>query len=108
MKYTLLAFAILGTVFGAASCIPKLPELPEVPEIPEITAPTIPAPEGVFPSSPVNNGLNIGDTGFKPMCVAGWVEDQPGKGTVDIWDSFTGIQSIEGVSMDLDLDLDPC
>ena len=113
MKYSLLALAILGTVFAAASCMPKLPELPEIPEIPAVPeVPALdsftPAPEGVLPSAPALSGVNVGEPGFKPMCVAGWVEDEPGKGTMDIWNSFTGIQSIEGVSMDLDLDLDPC
>ena len=118
MKYSLLAFGILGTVFTLASCMPSLPELPDIPEVPELPeVPTLeapaldsftPAPEGVLPSAPALSGLNVGEPGFKPMCIAGWVETSPGLSTVSIWDSFTGVREITDVSTDLKLDLDVC
>ena len=118
MKYSLLAFGILGTVFTLASCIPSLPELPDIPEVPELPeVPTLeapaldsftPAPEGVLPSAPALSELNVGESGFKPSCIAGWVETSPGLSTVSIWDSFTGVSEITDVSTDLKLDLDVC
>ena len=121
MKYSLLAFGILGTVFTLASCMPSLPELPDIPEIPEVPelpdvpaleTPALdsftPAPEGVLPSAPALSGVNVGDPGFKPMCVAGWVETSPGVSVVSTWDSFTGIREITDVTTDLKLDLDVC
>ncbi len=45
MKYTLLAFGIIGLTFAISSCIPSLPEIPELPNIPEIPeVPNIQAP----------------------------------------------------------------
>ena len=45
------------------------------------------------------------------MCIAGLVETSPGKGTVDIWtdtEFSPKIQSIQGVSIPLELELPTC
>ena len=56
MKYSLLAFGILGLTFGLASClgVPKLPDVPELPEveIPEVEVPKIEAPAVEIPVVP--------------------------------------------------------
>ena len=45
MKYTLLAFGIIGLTFAISSCIPSLPEIPELPDVPEIPeVPNLQAP----------------------------------------------------------------
>ena len=96
----LLAVAAL---FGLIGCVPQIPDIPEIeaPEIPELEVPTtLPAP---IP----------GDPSFKNMCIAGFVETSPGKGTLDIYSPTewsNDIQSIADVSVSTvnELDLLPC
>ena len=58
MKYSLLAFGILGLTFGLASCLsvglPSLPDVPELSEveIPEVEVPKIEAPAVEIPVVP--------------------------------------------------------
>ena len=89
--------------FGLVGCVPQIPDIPEIkaPKIPELEVPTVlPAP---IP----------GDPAFKNMCIAGFVETSPGKGTLDIYSPTewsNDIQSIADVSVSTvnELDLLPC
>ena len=112
MKKLIAAVAFLGLV----GCVPKLPDIPEItapeiPEVPEIAVPEIAVPELEVPTTlpaPIP-----GDPSFKNMCIAGFVETSPGKGTLDIYSPTewsNDIQSIADVSVSTvnELDLLPC
>ena len=96
----------LATVTVGCLAIPKLPDVPEIPEVPEVSVPELEVPTTLPAPIP-------GDPSFKNMCIAGFVETSPGKGTLDIYSPTewsNDIQSIADVSVSTvnELDLLPC
>ena len=55
----------------------------------------------VLTSPKVNDNFatNFIDDTPRTMCVAGYVEDTPGKGTIDVYTETIGIESISNISI---------
>ena len=96
-------FLLLLSLTALVGCMPKLPSIPEIPEveIPEVEVPEVQIPEVELPEV---KSLQLSVEPYRESrgCIAGFVEDTPGKGTLDMYypSRFSEeIQSIPGVSI---------
>jgi len=111
MKKFLLLLA-LTTLVG---CMPKLPEIPEVPELPELEVPEIKTPKikeieaiPFDPSVRAIDGIDISLGGNVYECIAGKVENSPGRVRLEIYSSLSGIRVLDDTDINIWTGLEPC
>lgn len=78
-----------------------MPKLPNIPEIPEVEIPDVEVPEVELPEVKTLQ-LSVKPYSESRGCIAGFVEDTPGKGTLDMYypSRFAeDVQSISNVSI---------
>lgn len=80
-------------------CMPKLPSIPEIPEveIPEVEIPAVEIPEVELPEIK-SLQLSVEPYSESRSCVAGFVEDAPGEGTLDMYYPSRFAENIQSIT----------
>jgi len=114
MKKFLLLLA-LTTLVGCMPKLPEIPDIPELPEVPELDVPEIKAPEikeieaiPFDPSVRAIDGIDISLGGKVYECIAGMVENSPGRVRLEIYSSLSGIRVLDDTDINIWTGLEPC